>query len=115
MMALQDYVAKNPTIVQGMADAFEEGAQYTYAHPDEAKRVARAQFPDLDPKVVDAAIQRLIDNNVPAKTFVTGQQGWTSLMSVGASLGNCSCNIPFDQIIDNSFAQKAADGVKAAK
>jgi hypothetical protein len=29
-------------------------------------------------------------------------------MTLGRQLGNCSCDVPFGQIVDNSFAQKAA-------
>lgn len=112
MYALPDYVKANPQIVQGMANALQKAALYTYQHPGEAKTVARKEFPDLEPKVVDAAVQRQLDNGVPAKTFVVSKEGWANLMSLGASLGNCKCDLGFTAMVDNSFAEKAAATVK---
>jgi NitT/TauT family transport system substrate-binding protein len=95
-----------------MANALQKAALYTYKFPNEAKAVARKEFPDLDPKVVDAAVQRQLDNSIPAKTFVVSKPGWENVMKVGASLGNCKCESPFTDIVDNSFAEKAAATVK---
>ena len=107
MYALPEYVSTNGDVVQGMANALQKGALHTYAHPDETKAVARKEFPDLDPKIVDAAIQRQLDNGVPAKTFPVSTEGWQALMTVGAGLGNCKCDLPFNKVVDNSFAAKA--------
>jgi NitT/TauT family transport system substrate-binding protein len=112
MYALPEYVKANPQIVQAMANALQKAALYTYKFPAEAKAVARKEFPDLDPKVVDAAVQRQLDNGIPAKTFVVSKAGWENVMKVGASLGNCKCESPFTDIVDNSFAEKAAASVK---
>lgn len=110
--ALPEYVKANPQITQGLANALEKAAKYTYKFPDEAKAIARKEFPDLDAKVVDAAVQRQLDNSIPAKTFAVSKEGWENLMRVGAGLGNCQCTLPFNQIVDNSFAEKAAAAVK---
>ena len=112
MYALPSFVAANAGLVQGMANALQKGALYAYKYPDEAKAVARKEFPDLDPNIVNAAIQRQLDNNIPAATFVVSEVGWEALMKVGAGLGNCQCNLPFGKVVDNSFASKAAATVK---
>ncbi|MBF6570742.1 MAG: ABC transporter substrate-binding protein [Candidatus Binataceae bacterium] len=112
MYALPEFVHANRHIVQGMANALQKGALHTYKYPHETKAVARKEFPDLDPKIVDAAIQRQLDNGVPARTFVVSKKGWENLMRVGAGLGNCSCDLPFHKVVDNSFAEHAAAHVK---
>lgn len=112
MYALPEYVKANPDVVQAMANAIQKGILYTYKYPDEAKAVARKEFPNIDPKVVNAAIQRQIDNNIPSSTFPVSRVGWEALMKVGAGLGNCKGDIPFGQIVDNSFAEKAVATVK---
>jgi NitT/TauT family transport system substrate-binding protein len=58
MYALPEYVKANPQIVQAMANALQKAALYTYKFPTEAKAVARKEFPDLDPKVVDAFAEK---------------------------------------------------------
>ncbi|MGW3624023.1 ABC transporter substrate-binding protein [Streptomyces sp. NPDC000880] len=111
LQARSSYVKANPTVVQKVVNALQMGAEYTYAHPDAAKAIARAEFPSLPAKVIDAAIQRELDNGIPSKTLVVPQAGWNKLMDLGRKLGNCSCDISFGEIVDNSFAQKAAADV----
>jgi NitT/TauT family transport system substrate-binding protein len=107
LQARESYVRANPEVAQKVVNALEMGAQHVYQHPDDAKAVARQEFPNLPPAVVDAAIQRQIDNHIPAAGTPVSQQGWNTLMTLGRQLGNCSCTVPFGQIVDNSFAQKA--------
>jgi len=112
LQSTERYVKANPQVAQKMTNALQMGAEYTYLHPDVAKSVARQEFPNLPGNVVDAAVQREIDNHIPADTTVVSQQGWQQLMTLGRQIGNCGCTVPFDQIIDNSFAQKAVTSVK---
>jgi NitT/TauT family transport system substrate-binding protein len=111
LQARASFVKANPTVAQKMVNALYMGALYTYAHPDVAKTVARQEFPTLPGSVADAAVQRLIDNHIPANTLVVQQDGWNQLMQLGRQLGNCGCNVAFSDIVDNSFAQKAATDV----
>lgn len=112
MYALPAYVKANPEIVQAMANAIQKGILYTYQYPDQAKAVARKEFPNIDPKVVDAAIERQIKNNIPSNTLPVNKSGWEALIKVGVGLGNCKGSIPFGKIVDNSFAEKAVASVK---
>ena len=112
LQTLGSYVKANPQVAQKMVTALEMGAQHVYQHPDDAKAVARQEFPNLPPDVVDAAIQRQIDNHIPASTTAVSETGWNALMTMGRQLGNCSCDVPFNQIVDNSFAQQAASSVQ---
>jgi NitT/TauT family transport system substrate-binding protein len=112
LQARESYVRAHPDVAQKIVTALEMGAQHVYQDPDDAKAIARTEFPNLPPQVVDAAIQRQIDNHIPAESTVVSQQGWSTLMNLGRQLGNCSCNVPFDQIIDNTFAQHASATVQ---
>lgn len=112
LQALESYVRANPEVAQKVVNALEMGAQHVYENPDDAKAVARQEFPNIPPEVVDAAIQRQIDNHIPANTTVVSPQGWDTLMTLGRQLGNCSCDVPFEEIVDNSFAEQAASTVQ---
>jgi NitT/TauT family transport system substrate-binding protein len=111
LQARENFVKSNPQVAQKVVNALQMGAQYVYQHPGQAEAVARQEFPSLSANVVNAAIQREIDNHIPAETTVVSQQGWQRLMTLGRQLGHCACNVAFGQIIDNSFAQKAASTV----
>jgi NitT/TauT family transport system substrate-binding protein len=99
-------------MVQALVTSFEEASRKTYADPAFAKQVARKEFPDLPGEVVDKAIDAELKYLIPAQSVVTKQDQWKNLMDMQVYLGNAKGTIPFDQIIDNTFAEKAVAGLK---
>ena len=107
IMVLPTTIQKDPQMVQALVTSFEEASRKTYADPAFAKQVARKEFPDLPGEVVDKAIDAELTYLIPAQSVVTKQDQWKNLMDMQVYLGNAKGTIPFDQIIDNSFAEKA--------
>ena len=83
----------------------------TYADPDFAKEVARKEFPDLPAEVVDAAIDAQLEYKIPAEHVVVEKDQWENLMAMQKYLGNIKGTVPFEEVIDNSFAEKAMEEV----
>jgi NitT/TauT family transport system substrate-binding protein len=112
IMVLPDYAQQNPQIVQALVTAFEESSRKTYADPDYAKEVARKEFPDLPADVVNAAIDAQLKYKIPAETVKVDQTQWKNLIDMQVYLKNIKGTIPFETVIDNSFADKAVAAVK---
>jgi NitT/TauT family transport system substrate-binding protein len=112
IMVLPSTIQKDPEMVQALVTSFEESSRKTYADPAFAKQVARQEFPDLPGSVVDKAIDAELKYLIPAQSVITKEDQWKNLMDMQVYLGNAKGSIPFDQIIDNSFAQKAIAGLK---
>jgi NitT/TauT family transport system substrate-binding protein len=108
VMVLPDYVKANPQVVQALIDALEESARLTYAKPDYAKEVARAEFPDVPADVVNRAIDMELQYKIPAQTIPVDPKQWQNLMTMQKYLGNVQASLGFDAVIDNRFAEKAA-------
>jgi NitT/TauT family transport system substrate-binding protein len=118
IMVLPDYAKANPDIVQALVKSFEEAGRLVYSDPAYAKKVARLEFPDIPGDVVDKAIDAEVQFKIPAETVVTQVEAWNNLMAMQKFLGNVKYSIPMDQVIDNSYAEKAvkaAENVKAPK
>ena len=107
IMVLPEYAKANPDVVQAVVTSFEEAGRLVYADPAYAKKVARLEFPDLPGDVVDKAIDAEIKYKIPASTVVTQSNEWNKLMEMQKFLGNVKYSIPMDQVVDNSFADKA--------
>jgi NitT/TauT family transport system substrate-binding protein len=107
IMVLESTIERDPEMVQALVTAFEEASRLTYADPDFAKEVARREFPDLPPEVVDAAIDAQLEFRIPAETVVVQRDQWDNLMDMQLYLGNVQGTISFEEIIDNSFAEAA--------
>ncbi|MAU97312.1 MAG: hypothetical protein CMP81_15745 [Fulvimarina sp.] len=111
IMVLPSTIETDPEMVQALVTSFEEASRKTYADPDFAKQVARAEFPDLSGEVVDAAIDAELEYKIPAETVVVQKDQWKNLMDMQVYLGNVKGTVPFDDVIDNSFADKAVEKV----
>jgi NitT/TauT family transport system substrate-binding protein len=107
IMVLPEYAKAHPEIVQSLVNALEEAARLTYAKPDYAKEVARAEFPDLPPEVVNKAIDMELQYKIPAQTLPVDRQQWDKLISMQKYLGNVQGTLSYNDVIDNTFSSKA--------
>jgi NitT/TauT family transport system substrate-binding protein len=107
IMVLPATIERDPEMVQALVTSFEEASRLTYADPDFAKEVARKEFPDLPPEVVDAAIDAELEYLIPAQSVLVKEDQWQNLIDMQVYLGNVKGEVPFDEIIDNSFAENA--------
>ena len=107
IMVLPSTIENDPEMVQALVTSFEEASRLTYADPDFAKEVARKEFPDLPPEVVDAAIDAELEYLIPAQSVLVKEDQWQNLIDMQIYLGNVKGEIPFEEIIDNSFAENA--------
>ena len=107
IMVLPSTIAKDPAMVQALVTSFEQASRMTYADPAFAKKVARLEFPDLPGEVVDKAIDAELKYLIPAQSVITKPDQWANLMDMQLYLGNIKGTVKFDEIIDNSFAEKA--------
>ena len=107
IMVLPAYAKAHPEVVQSLVNALEEAARLTYAKPDYAKEVARAEFPDLPPDVVNKAIDMELQYKIPAQTLPVDRQQWDKLISMQKYLGNVGGTLSYNDVIDNTFSNKA--------
>jgi NitT/TauT family transport system substrate-binding protein len=107
IMVLPEYAKAHPEVVQSLVNALEEAARLTYAKPDYAKEVARAEFPDLPADVVNKAIDMELQYKIPAQTLPVDRQQWDKLISMQKYLGNVQGTLTYNDVIDNTFSNKA--------
>jgi NitT/TauT family transport system substrate-binding protein len=112
IMVLPEYAKAHPDVVQALVDSFEEASRLAYAKPEFAKEVARKEFPDLPAAVVNKAIEMQFEFKIPAQSVKVDQKQWENLIAMQKYLGNVKGTIPFKDMIDNSYAEKAAKTVK---
>jgi NitT/TauT family transport system substrate-binding protein len=114
VMVLPEYAKAHPDVVQALLDALEEASRITYAQPDYAKQVARAEFPELPADVVNRAIDMELQYKIPAQAVPVEQTQWDKLIAMQKYLGNVKGSLSFNDVIDNSFARKAVTSVAGA-
>ena len=110
--ASQSYMAENPEVVQGFTNAIARAQRWIAQHSDrEVAEAMAAQFPDTSVELLEkvTARHRAIDawNSTP----VMEQSALERLETVMEHAGELTREqwVDFDTLVDNSFAQKAAN------
>ena len=110
--ASQSYMAENPAVVQGFTNAIARAQRWIAQHSDrEVAEAMTAQFPDTSVELLEkvTARHRAIDawNSTP----VMEQAALERLETVMEHAGELSRKqwVDFDKLVDNSFAETAAN------
>ena len=107
--AAQSYMDKNPEVIQGFANAIARGQTWCLEHS--AKEIAEAiadQFPDSDLEILEAVCQRHLDIDAWNATPVMKQEAFDRLQTVMETAGELDARVDFQEVVDNSYAEKAA-------
>lgn len=106
--AKQSYIKKHPEIIQGFTNAIAKGQLYVKNHtPKEIANVIQRQFPDTSKEDLIAIIKRYKDQDTYKTTPVFSKKGFTLLQDILKNAGELKETIPFDKLIDNTYAKKA--------
>lgn len=104
---LNETIKSKPEIVQALCNGFELSMRRVYGDPAYAKTVAKQEFPDLSAAIVDRAIDAELEYKIPAQSVVVDRASWDNLIKMQIYLKNIKGTSTFDQIVDNTFAEKA--------
>ena len=94
---------KAQRFVAGLAKAL------TFIQTDEAGSIAiaKTEFPKLDPAVVEAAVKRMIAENIYPKTVETTPEALKTAMNIQIALGNLKEQPSYDKFVVQTFVKKA--------
>ena len=110
--ASQSYIAENPDVIQGFANAVAKGLKWVSEHTDrEVAEMIADQFPDTDISVLETVVGRYRSINAWKDTPVMDKEDLERLETVMQTAGELSGRVDFDALVDNSFAEKAAAAV----
>ncbi|WP_321870738.1 ABC transporter substrate-binding protein [Paraburkholderia tropica] len=102
-------IKDKPQMVAAFVKSIGEAEALIHQSPDTAKAVAKTEFPSLDAKIVDAAVGRLIDQNIYAPTPEISEQAFRNALDLQESIGNIKPgSVSYASAVDNSFAAAAA-------
>ncbi|TXF10587.1 ABC transporter substrate-binding protein [Pelomicrobium methylotrophicum] len=97
----------DPDTTQRLVNALEMGIRYLHAHPDEAVRIAKTEFPNLDPKVVESAVRRMIADKVYPESVAISPEAFEIAMETQVFLGNLKEAPLYDRLINTTYIKKA--------
>jgi len=112
----EEYLGKNPEIVQAYCNAIAEAQKMLHSDPKVFIEVSQAEFPQVDKEAIQSAADNFLRTRfvVPRNPTISKTE-WDAVMKLELGGGAIKQPLPYEQMVDNSFAQKAADqyGLKA--
>ena len=88
LMTSDEFIEEKPDIAQGVMNAIEKACQYIYSDPDGAKKIAKTEFPDTDPEIVESAVQRMIDCKGYPEHALVSEEAYENNMKLALISGN---------------------------
>lgn len=107
--ANKSYIEENPKVIQSFVNALYKGQKWVMEH--DSREVAEAlqpSFPDTDLDILQTVVERYRDIGAWSETPVMKQSAFDRLQTVMETAGELEQKAPFDKVINNSFAEKAA-------
>lgn len=106
--AKKSYIENNGEIIQGFTNAIYQGQKWVYSHTaKEIAEVIQNFFPDTDLDLLTSAIQSYKDIDAWNDTPVLKEKAFNRLQEVMTMAGELKNTVPYEKIVNNSFAENA--------
>ena len=108
--AAKSFLTDNGDTVQRFTNAIAKALDFVQTHSaDEVAEIIAPQFPDTSVETLTKVVQRYVDIDAWNATPVMEQQALERLETVMETAGVLQHHewVKFDQLVDNSFAEKA--------
>ena len=107
--AKKSYMKENPEIIQGFTNAIAKGQSYVAEHSaEEIASVIKDQFPDISETDLIRITRRYKEQDTFKETPEFSREGFDLLQDILKEAGELKKPVPFETLVDVSFAKKAA-------
>lgn len=106
--AKKSYIENNSELIQNFTNAIYEGQQWVKEHT--AKEIAESVqsfFPDTDLEMLETSIQSYKNIDAWNETPVLTKESFEKLEDVMIEAGELLNKVPYEKLVNNSFAEKA--------
>lgn len=106
--AKKSYIENNSDTIQGFTNAIYQGQQWVSSHTArEIAEIIQDFFPDTDLDLLTSAIQSYKDIDAWNDTPILKEEAFNRLQEVMTMAGELTNTVPYEKIVNNSFAEKA--------
>ena len=109
IFATQQYLDANGETTQKLVNAIAEAMKIIHTEPEAYEVASALAFPAVPKEAVALGSKRLLGMHsvVPRNPIIT-KESWDRVMTMELGTG-LKQSLPFEQMVDNSFAEKATD------
>ena len=105
--AKKSYIEENKNVIQKFTNAIYKGQQWVKEHTTkEIAEEIKEFFPDTDINLLAEVLQSYIDIDAWKKEPIMQEESFELLQTVMQEAGELKQKVPFDKVINNSFAKE---------
>ena len=106
--AKQSFIKENEDVIQGFTNAIYEGEVWVKEHSSrEIAEIVQEFFPDTDLDMLEAAIQSYKDIDAWNEDPILKEESFNRLQEVMIEAGELKEKVPYEEIVNNTYAEKA--------
>ncbi|MDO4941471.1 MAG: ABC transporter substrate-binding protein [Lachnospiraceae bacterium] len=106
--AKKSYLKENADTVKGFTKAIAKGQQYVNSHTaEEIADIISPQFKETSKKDLIKILKRYMEQDTYKETPVFDEDSYDLLQDILNEAGELKEKIPFDTLVDNSYAKEA--------
>jgi NitT/TauT family transport system substrate-binding protein len=107
-MATEEFIASDPASVQGFCNAIAEAQKLMHQSNSVFTEVAEKYFPKVSASVVESATKNFFGSKtaIPKNPTISAEE-WDRAMQLEQGGGAVATTLPYTQMVDNRFAEKA--------
>ena len=107
--AKSSYITEHPDIIQSFTNALQRGMDYVNTHtPEEIAEVIAPQFKETDLNTITTIVARYHQQDTWKSDLIFEEESFELLLDILKDAGELTSEVPYEQIVDTSFAEKAA-------
>ena len=108
--AKKSYLKNHEDIIKGFSRAIAKGQEYVNTHtPEEIADVIAPQFKETSKKDLVKIIKRYADQESYKENPVFSKEGYELLQDILEEAGELKERVPFDTLVNNSYATENAE------
>lgn len=106
--AKKSYIEKNPEIIQSFTNAIQKGLDFVAEHDsEEIAKIIKPQFPDTDMELLTKIVERYASQDTFKENTVLEEDSFLLLENILDEAGELKEKVPYENLVDNQFAEKA--------
>lgn len=108
--AKKSYIDANPELIQSFTNALQKGMDFVAEHsPAEIAAAIQPQFPETDLETLTTIVTRYYDQDTWKQDLIFSEDAFTLLQDILEEGGELSSRVPYEDLVNTEFAEKALD------
>lgn len=106
--AKKSFIEENPELIQAFTNALQKGMDYVQQHsPEEIAQAISPQFQETDTAALISIITRYQEQDTWKDNLIFEEESFTLLQNILEEAGQLSQRVPYEDLVNTSFAVEA--------